>query len=43
MKKIKLTLKAIVLTIVMPLWIYVMYHGVVLGKFSLFNLGGAIN
>ena len=43
MKKIELTLKAIVLTIVTPFWLYVMYHGVILNKFSLFNLGGIIN
>jgi hypothetical protein len=43
MKKFELTLKAIVLTTVLPIWLYVMYHGVILGKFSLFNLGGVIN
>ena len=42
MKKIELTLKALVLSIVLPLWLYVMYHGIILNKFALFNLGGSI-
>ena len=40
--KFELILKTIVLSVVIPVWIYIMYHGIILQKFTIFNVGGAI-
>ena len=40
--KFELILKTIVLSVIIPVWIYIMYHGIILQKFTIFNVGGAI-
>ena len=40
--KLELILKAIVLSVILPMWLYIMYHGIVLQKFTIFNVGGTI-
>jgi hypothetical protein len=42
MRNLELTIKIIALTFILPSIIAIMYHGVWLNKFTIYNIGGAI-
>lgn len=42
MKNLELTIKIIALTFILPSIIAIMYHGILLNKFTIYNVGGAI-
>lgn len=42
MKNLELTIKIIALTFILPSIIAIMYHGVWLNKFTIYNIGGTI-
>ena len=42
MRNLELTIRIIALTFILPSVFLIMYHGVWLNKFTLYNAGGAI-
>ena len=42
MRKLEMTIRIIALTFILPSIYIIMYHGVYLNKFTLYNVGGAI-
>ena len=42
MRKLEMTIRIIALTLILPSIFIIMYHGVYLNKFTLYNVGGAI-
>jgi hypothetical protein len=42
MRNLELTIKIIALTFILPSIVAIMYHGVWLNKFTLYNVGGTI-
>jgi len=42
MKKLEMTIRIIALTFILPSIIAIMYHGIWLNKFTIYNVGGAV-
>ncbi len=42
MRKLEMTIRIVALTFILPSIFIIMYHGVYLNKFTLYNVGGAI-
>ena len=42
MRKLEMAIRIIALTFILPSIFIIMYHGVYLNKFTLYNVGGAI-
>jgi hypothetical protein len=42
MKKLEMTIKIIALTFILPSVFVIMYHGIWLNKFTVYNIGGAV-